>query len=479
MELERPGTTPAQLRLEERLPSWRTAKLGDVLAATVVHAGRPGHVTLRISGATVHAETSQALTPGQQITVRVTGIGTRPTLEIIAGDATRASVPSASPPPISLTGFNGPRPGPNQRLFALVISAAADGTVQLQTPQGRITARASPPLTAGQLIQIETSSGRHAMTVTAAADTAELIPQQLRAVLPRQATLTPLLATLAAATRGQSVANGSLPAPALAAAANLWSALPVPRDIASPAGLKRALIDSGVFLENRLMAAAPVEGIESTGTDFKAGLLRLIDALLHGASAAAVRTAPPAGNAPMAPPLRGADLHAPACAAAARFANSEDFAAALLQQAEGALARLHTSQLAALPTHEQAQPWLAFELPVRNGNHCDLFQLRIERERAGSGDDGNNAHQWVIHLAFDLDTLGPVYARVTLRGQQISTLFWAERPATVALFVAHLAELQLIFTGAGLAVGALHCQQGRPPRPPASPGPELLTGLKV
>jgi hypothetical protein len=54
-----------------------------------------------------------------------------------------------------------------------------------------------------------------------------------------------------------------------------------------------------------------------------------------------------------------------------------------------------------------------------------------------------------VSLAFDLGTLGPVRARVAVRGGSVSTLFYAEREATVAQLRSQLGGLEAALSQRG------------------------------
>ena len=77
-------------------------------------------------------------------------------------------------------------------------------------------------------------------------------------------------------------------------------------------------------------------------------------------------------------------------------------------------------------------------------------------------------------MGFELDDLGPVYARITLLGEQVSVTLWAEENTTAILANHNIEQLQDGLTQAGFHAGALHCQQGKPPH--IMPIDTLLTG---
>ncbi|HSJ47354.1 MAG TPA: flagellar hook-length control protein FliK [Gammaproteobacteria bacterium] len=172
---------------------------------------------------------------------------------------------------------------------------------------------------------------------------------------------------------------------------------------------------------------------------------------------------------PPPPPLRGQPPHPQTRGAASLQAQQPAplLRAELLQQAEASVARLQLSQLASLPqSRDTGLEWL-LDLPVRRGEETDVWSLGIRRdEPQGSRDQERQGPLWTVQLAFDLPGLGPMQARVSLRGQQVSTWFWATREDTMPLLQDHLQELRRELEASGLQVAQLHCLRGSMPGNP-------------
>jgi hypothetical protein len=133
----------------------------------------------------------------------------------------------------------------------------------------------------------------------------------------------------------------------------------------------------------------------------------------------------------------------------------------LLRQVEGALARVELGQLASLRTDDSSGQVWWLELPVRaQDGETDVLQLRIAREGGSGGTEEQPA--WSVSLAFDLGELGPVRARVAVRGELVSTLFFAEREGTVARLRAGMGALEQALERRGLKVGTCGCRAGSP-----------------
>lgn len=134
----------------------------------------------------------------------------------------------------------------------------------------------------------------------------------------------------------------------------------------------------------------------------------------------------------------------------------------LLNQTEGALARLQTLQLQHLqPTETQKSIW-SFELPVRTDTSLDHIKIYIEEDASGS-DKNQYASPWKVILNFDLKELGAIQAHITLQGLKVSVNFWMENKLTSSLFSEHLNILDAQLNKAGLESGKINCHCDKPP----------------
>lgn len=291
----------------------------------------------------------------------------------------------------------------------------------------------------------------------------DLTTLAVRTALPRQMELGPLLANLVLLARIPQ--SGLKPCRITSLATALFQQLPRKETLtAGENALRRTLLNSGLFLEARLARQAGSGIREGMGTDLKAGLLRLLAALQGDRQETA--GAPRSSRRDFAtnrilPPLRGAFPQPQAANQPTLMdrASAEQLRAELQHQVEGALARIQLSQFASLAAEEEGRAVWLLELPVRRDDDCDLIGLRIEQD----GEEKDERHEpWAVSLAFNLPGLGPVRARISMSGKQISAAFWAEREETNLLFRESLSVLHAQLEGAGLEVGTLACHIGRP-----------------
>ena len=316
-----------------------------------------------------------------------------------------------------------------ERLTAIVL--AQNGPQSLTLRIGGRTVEVNTPLNLAvqSQLQLEVVRSQPALLRIVPSPVGnDVLGTALRAALSQQAPLREIFAALATFTANQA-ALATLPPPALAALTRLFADLPAAT--LSPAGLRQALRDSGLVLEQKLTRG----GRPEVGPDLKANLLRLLAAL----------DGPEHDESPVQ------------------------------RLATAALARIELHQLGALsqPAAEQAY---TIELPLRRDGGVDLMQLRIERDARGHDEQ---PHGWTVWLNLDLDALGPLQGKVTLRGGTLSAVFWAERSAGAALISDHLAELEGTLRQAGLEVTQLKCLNGAAPHNPFAVLPSGLVDIKA
>ncbi|MCK7583681.1 MAG: hypothetical protein MZV65_54670 [Chromatiales bacterium] len=372
--------------------AWTT---GQILDATVVRQALDGTVTLRIGGQEVQARTGLTLSADQPITLQVAQSGVQTVLRVL--HATNASVaPDAG--------------------------AARTGT--------------APP---------ELATLAHAW----------------RQVLPRQGDALPLLTRLATllpqpAAAGGTPPQGTLPAPVAQALQVLSTRLPALESLFTAAGLKRAIGDSGVFLEARLGQAAARSEPPAVANDFKANLLALVQTL----------------RAAGAPPR--ATAHSPAETDAGPAAPTT---AVVLKEADAALARVEQQQLTNLSRPADQPPALPVEVPLRDEANRGLLRTacRAGQTPARGRRTGDSVER---DPRFRPGAARPAArAHRRARRRSVSATLWAEQPTTAELVAHHLDELGVALRAAGPTPTALSCQATRLPpaqAPAADPGTQIV-----
>ena len=297
------------------------------------------------------------------------------------------------------------------------------------------------------------------LTTTAPAATdSDTLADALRRYVPRQESPTLMLANLAWLAQGKG--SPTLPRAVLQAAAQLWRAIPEASSLGDPGVLEAAVARSGAFLESNL--AAPGRGAASAdiAKDLKSLMLSLSRALReHGARPAAAR-ADMAVHSPV-PTARGPLAALPA--APATFALVDASAQQLNElsrQADGALARLTTNQIANAAANDTPVQSVMIELPVRHDDRASVLRLRIERD--GSRRQHATDDTWTVEAAIDLGLVGGLHAKVTLAGHRIGVQLRAESPAIVDALATRANELESMLRAAGLDIDRIVCLHGMP-----------------
>ena len=343
-----------------------------------------------------------------------------------------------------------------QVLDAVVREVSPDRAT-LQVGRATFTIRPQTALHTGEVLQLQVRSVRpEPMVAIVRPDSANPLAEGSRALLPRQVPVTQVLAelqTLLADPARQRI----LPEPVRTAASALLQSIPTSGQLGREDGLRQALGDSGIFLERKIAALGTGTGpVTALQGDVKGLLASFLNHVFRALSAQprsgqGGEHPPPDINRPQPPPT-----------ATPRLTAGQDTAAVLSElarQADGALARMQLLQLSHL-SQEGGSPWL-FELPVRSGGELQLLQFMLERGPATEGGNGDKA--WTVRLSFDFRPLGPLHCTVTLRGSEVTTSWWAERPGTASLVDAQLDVLAGSLNDLGLTVGGMRCVHGRPP----------------
>ncbi|MCW9025011.1 MAG: flagellar hook-length control protein FliK [Gammaproteobacteria bacterium] len=332
--------------------------------------------------------------------------------------------------------------------------------------------------------------------------------QQLRAQLPKQQPLPPLLANLELIQRDPKTAM-LLEPKIRQLTQQLFNQLPTAVNLRQPAEMKQALNNTGPFLENNLLRLGTDKSIPIQ-QDLRSQLLRLATALRaqhpiptpqQQPASAALASAPASTPGTLTASLSNraqpaytgtstnpaskngehttqAQLNSRNPKAQAQVASSianqpaTRAAEELMRQSEGALARMLMQQFQHLKSEEQGQSRLwSMELPVRSENGINLFDIRIQREPHWPYTDPDEqanqssqqvAHTWSVRIAFELEGMGPVYATVSLRNKHISVQFHAEQTQTSALFNQYMDMLGSRLRLAGLDINELECTLGQP-----------------
>lgn len=364
-----------------------------------------------------------------------------------------------------------------QVLNASVTARPSPRTALLDFGNRNVEVQTRIPLSPGDLIKVRVASLQPRILLRLVDPQGSVDPirsDALRSALPRQQSLAPLLANLAALLKpgGDRAGNTAPPLPPLPPqvreiARQLMERLPDARQMSTREGVRQAIQNSGTFAEGRLAQAAQ-QGSPPSPADIKLNLVRLLVALQTTLKSMPTPELPARSTSPESfapPPLRNqapvAQPRVPPSLLSLLEGNESvvRLLIELLTQTDGALARIQVSQLSSLGTQDQpTQVWIA-EVPVRFGQQTDLVQFRIEHHRGGGRPE---EAYWSITFAFELEELGPVRARVVYFQQELSAMLWAERESTAQRFKERLEALRKRIEQRGIAVKSVECHAGIP-----------------
>ncbi|MDD0843830.1 flagellar hook-length control protein FliK [Pseudomonas sp. Gutcm_11s] len=305
-----------------------------------------------------------------------------------------------------------------------------------------------------------------------------VLGQQLAAQQSRQGSLEGLFKGL----QGMAQQDG-LPSELRTSIDKLLGLFPDGKQLSSPDGLAKAMEQSGVFLEAKMLGGQA----QQLPQDLKASLLRLVAQLLPNLPGGAPMPAASASNAlAQALPsfvrnalgalgqvsLRQQAMSFPLPSRLLQSMDEEADLETLLKLAAAAVSRLQTHQLSSLaqtqvtPEGNLLTTW-QLELPMRNQHDVVPLQVKLQREESGAETRKEQKETlWRIDLAFDLYPLGPLQVQAQLLRGSLSSQLWAERADTALLIDQELDNLRQRLLGAGLEVGELSCRQGMPPQGP-------------
>jgi hypothetical protein len=127
------------------------------------------------------------------------------------------------------------------------------------------------------------------------------------------------------------------------------------------------------------------------------------------------------------------------------------------------LSKIETNQMLSLnsqQTRNDAQMVQQFliDLPIFHNQKVESFELLFESNENKKAK--KPIKTWAVTIKFDLEPLGPMFAKVSLKDERISTNFFAENETTAKLLSQNIQHLKESLFTAGLDVEHVNGQQG-------------------
>jgi hypothetical protein len=448
-------------------PNGQQQPANPLLAAAANETALPPRyqVSMQLLGRVLQFISPQPLPAGQTVQLQINNRGE---VLLLPAELPGAVAGKGAPAPLqpSITGAPaaaGSQPG-----------AAILGAMTRAAPQAAALATTAPQI-AGAMQQMPAALAKTLQPQ-------QTLQQSLREVLPRQEplhTLVPLLQKLLA-----PATAAALPAPIAKQLVQLLQSLPRPEQLQTGAGVKRALENSGSFLEARIArSSAPANtaapNTESVGkvlaSDLKAQMTALLDTVrrLLPDSVAVAQASEGDAETALADELvynpKQLQRGNPAAAQRDDTIDAGDLQLAQLSKLlQSGLARIQLNQLdGAVSRHTGADPQLqvpawVLELPLANTRgHSDNLQLRIEQRQQPH--ESRTRVQWNVQIAFDLHELGKIAATLAIVDKNVSATVWAEHAKTHRSVQDKIDYLRAGLESVGVRVTEMQCRLGLPP----------------
>ena len=285
----------------------------------------------------------------------------------------------------------------------------------------------------GQALVLQTVKDSNPPLFSAIAPTVDretILSETQKQLLPIQLSSTPLLQQL------QNVLDTNNPDSTVAEtlkrlAQEILASIPSRNELGDSAHLKKAVDNSGLFLESKLAALLSGKAETLLKGDFKLKLGKLVETLLN----------------------RLGDGNQTNAGDAETLKES-------LKKAEGLLAKLTLDQIKSLPQDDSPKQSWILELPFVERQQAHSVQIEIEQDKAG--DSESEQKNWLVSITITPPELATIHCKISRYDGSINTRFWSEGAATIEKINAHLDYLKQQLEQKGLTIGFMEAYQGKP-----------------
>ena len=195
-----------------------------------------------------------------------------------------------------------------QLLEAIATSQTLNGQVKLQVGPTQFEARVQFPVEPGQKLVLEViKQANPPILQLAQTDTNKnvILNAALRTISAKQVPgLAPLLSNISYLSSSPAQQHSALSPEILVLAKTFFNLLPQAKNVSTPEGLRQAVNNSGVFLENKLTTKHSGSNNNSVQQDLKAGLLKLqhaIETISHNQTPSRIKSTQVDGQKTTAP----------------------------------------------------------------------------------------------------------------------------------------------------------------------------------
>ncbi len=380
-----------------------------------------------------------------------------------------------------------------QILNATVTSHKPAGPVLLQIGNQQVEANAnqSKPLIVGEQLKLVVEKQDNPAVLRVLQQSSPKIvfeakQQLLRESIPKQAGMEKLTNVLNQVSSNVKETIKALPAPIEQQFRKMIEQLPTRTNVNNEAGLKTAIKNSGLFLEEKLFSDVinkklniflkTSEQLKKTtlsnrqistnnqgvSKDLKTNLLQLLNVFSKYTQNAEIEentfrnnhflTATEAGKNPATKTNETAKAME-----LILKANTE----AASKQVESSLARIEVNQSKAIVTHDNQSPLWSVEIPVKDKQNIDLLKLDIQKDKE-SKSKNTEQQLWSSNLKINFENIGSISAKLSVINKEINATLWSDNETLSSLIKDNLSLLDKQIERCGLSTGKIVCLDEAP-----------------
>ena len=312
-----------------------------------------------------------------------------------------------------------------------------------------------------------------------------IITQALKNISANENDLTPLLKNISYVATRPALRPSPLAADVNAAVRDIFKQLPSPFNLKTANQIKNHIENSGLFIENKIkqqiistlqittsnrtksvLPALNSNIISTLESDLGAQLYRLAS-LIKSQLINSQKTVPslnetniPNSNIKPSNTQHNVTKAHLVHTGLQNINQQEEAMHSFLRQIESSLSHLQQHQLQNLNESNFGRPDWLIELPIKDGQHIDLFKLHINEEESNNADE-EHKKIWNVTLQFDLTGLGKIKAHIKMQNELVSAQFFSEKKDVLSLFQNNFDYLRSRLNLSGLHVGSIECTQAK------------------
>ncbi len=312
-----------------------------------------------------------------------------------------------------------------------------------------------------------------------------IITEALKNVSANDNELTALMKNISYVASRPALRPSPLAAEVNAAVRDIFKQLPSPFNLKTSSQIKNHIKNSGLFLENKIknqITSVVQNTISSKAENLLSALTRSIKSVLEPDLGAQLhrlasliksqilhfeKTAPiqNANNIPNKNINHLTTQHIITKthlehASLQNMTLREEAMHSFLRQIESSLSHMQQHQLQHLNEANFGRPNWLLELPIKDGQHIDLFKLSINEEESQNSEE-ENKKIWNVTLQFDLSSLGKIKAHIKMQNNLVSAQFFSEKKNVLSLFQDNFDYLRSRLNLNGLNVGSIECAHAK------------------